>query len=147
MVHGCWIAGIVKITCNVLNCSVGVDFCHITIFRACTDTPEDPSTLSCTSAQGYTSLKTWLQDCCFQRHQYFLGTCEVLPTGLGDRRVVLVGTGSTARFSSRPCQNPVQLLLGRATRTCTCCSSPVTEDVPPRRDRSIHGVYPCTPPP
>ena len=27
------------------------------------------------------------------------------------------------------------------------CSSPVTEDVPPRRDRSIHGVYPCTPPP
>jgi hypothetical protein len=23
-----------------------------------------------------------------------------------------------------------------------CCSSPVTEDVPPRRDRSIHGVPP-----
>jgi hypothetical protein len=27
------------------------------------------------------------------------------------------------------------------------CSSPVAEDVPPRTDWSIHGVYPCTQPP
>jgi len=26
--------------------------------------------------------------------------------------------------------------------SCIVCSSPVTEDVPPRRDRSIHGVPP-----
>jgi hypothetical protein len=28
---------------------------------------------------------------------------------------------------------------------CSLCSSPVAEDVPPRRDRSIHGVPPSVP--